>query len=408
MRSRSSGNSRRRGSEGLAVIRKTITRNSDRQCSTTWRAVRAIVAAALLIAPVAAWACNVPVYRYALDHWQPANYRAVIVYQGELTVADQERITALEADARTSRINVAVRTLNAAAVESEADQALLKACPPSSFPCLVLQYPAALRIDRPVWAAHFDDAQLAALSASPVRQEVLKRLADGQTAVWLLLETEDGSLNETALTTLTESLAAAAAALKLPKQDDAEPELLDGPELRIEFSVLRVRREDVAEQPLVAMLLAAEDDLAMTHEPMAFPVFGRGRALLPLVGAGISSDNVRSSAAFLVGACSCQVKDQNPGFDLLVSANWSDLLPWAKSPVAAAIASSTESARVPEMVTIAPGEAPASTATAVAEVSKESTPAPPQPTSLVSMPAWPIIAGVALCAVLFVLLRRPR
>ncbi len=47
-----------------------------------------------------------------------------------------------------------------------------------------------------------------------------------------------------------------------------------------------------------------------------------------------------SGCQFIVGACSCQVKAQNPGFDLLMQMNWelavgdtkiSDPLPQAKS-----------------------------------------------------------------------------
>ncbi|MDE2714511.1 MAG: hypothetical protein OSB74_09135, partial [Verrucomicrobiota bacterium] len=74
-------------------------------------------------------------------------------------------------------------------------------------------------------------------------------------------------------------------------------------------------------------LLNSEDDLKeLQHEPMAFPVFGRGRALNALVGKGINADMIDEASAFLSGPCSCQVKRQNPGFDLLTSVNWDQLL----------------------------------------------------------------------------------
>jgi len=76
----------------------------------------------------------------------------------------------------------------------------------------------------------------------------------------------------------------------------------------------------------VQMLLRSEPDLIDRTDPMIFPVFGRGRALLPLIGAGITADNIHSSASFLVGACSCEVKELNPGFDLLLAADWDELL----------------------------------------------------------------------------------
>jgi hypothetical protein len=43
---------------------------------------------------------------------------------------------------------------------------------------------------------------------------------------------------------------------------------------------------------------------------------------LPLIGAGITAKNIHDSAEFLVGPCSCEVKELNPGFDLLLSTDW--------------------------------------------------------------------------------------
>lgn len=42
----------------------------------------------------------------------------------------------------------------------------------------------------------------------------------------------------------------------------------------------------------------------------------------PYVGKGINVENLVDCMVFLAGACSCQVKDQNPGMDLLMSWDW--------------------------------------------------------------------------------------
>ena len=73
------------------------------------------------------------------------------------------------------------------------------------------------------------------------------------------------------------------------------------------------------------MLLGSEPDLAGSKGPMAFPVFGRGRVLYALVGAGITVDTVRRAGAFIGGECSCTIKHGNPGTDLLLVADWSDV-----------------------------------------------------------------------------------
>jgi len=62
------------------------------------------------------------------------------------------------------------------------------------------------------------------------------------------------------------------------------------------------------------------------RQPIAFPIFGRGRVLCALVGDEIKKENVEEICYFLVGGCSCQVKEANPGWDLLLSADWDGML----------------------------------------------------------------------------------
>jgi hypothetical protein len=149
-----------------------------------------------------------------------------------------------------------------------------------------------------------------------------------------------------------------------------EDQLLAAVPLRVAFSLLRVPR-DGSEPSLVEMLLHSESDLADRADPMVFPVFGRGRALLPLVGAGITAENVRDSATFLVGPCSCQVKELNPGFDLLLKDEWDKLISQEESPVAA-FSEPSPTSEAPEFVAIPVGSAaapPASGTTAQEQAS---------------------------------------
>ena len=119
--------------------------------------------------------------------------------------------------------------------------------------------------------------------------------------------------------------------LKLPEvktQDIQSGYLSIRPEdLKLSFSVVTLRAGDAAEKAFRETLLNSEDERKeLQHEPMAFPVFGRGRALNALVGKGINADMIDEATAFLSGPCSCQVKRQNPGFDLLTSVDWDQLL----------------------------------------------------------------------------------
>lgn len=275
-------------------------------------------------------ACQVPVFRYALERWEPATYLVSIVpASGGLTDAEQkwvEHIRAAPQDA-ADPVNLEIQ------VESPTPAAHHQAR-------IALHYPHKLRDagDQPIWQAPLTEENVRLLLDSPVRQNLRQRLLAGQSAVWLFVESGNPAKDDAAAKALTQALEKAQASVKLPdgvvtseeaakpsatKSGDPSDALQSNLPLRIEFSVLRVPRNDPKEAAFIAMLTHVEPDLKdFAGEPMAFPVFGRGRVLEPLIGAGIHDENVMKHSAYLCGACSCEVKDQNPGIDLLMAANW--------------------------------------------------------------------------------------
>ena len=52
-----------------------------------------------------------------------------------------------------------------------------------------------------------------------------------------------------------------------------------------------------------------------------------------LVGQGIDEANIREACEFLIDWCSCQVKAQNPGTDLLLAVDWRSRLAGAQELV---------------------------------------------------------------------------
>lgn len=334
-----------------------------------FRSATTIVATllAVLVGTAILRACNVPVFRYALERWHPDAYRLTVLHRGPLDESQRKTIEALETSA-ASDSNIAVRVVDADRIESDEDRALLAAQASPNFPWLAVQYPRGLRIEPTVWAGPLAEADVARLVASPVRTELIRRLAAGQTAVWLLLESGDAAKDAAAATLLEAELKKLPTKLELPELTSApEDNLLSDAPLELNFSLLRVTRGD-AEQPLVETLLHSESDLKDFAEPMVFPVFGRGRAFPPLVGAGITADNIHESAAFLVGACSCEVKELNPGFDLLLKADWNVLLFKEAAPPEAIAARTAAASGPPELVAIPVG----ASATPVAMENEES------------------------------------
>jgi hypothetical protein len=331
----------------------------------------AIALASGLLSPAAASACNVPVFRYALERWRPDPYRVTVFTRGKLTEAQQKLLDRLDpaslaTPAESTPANVMVRIVDIDAADfkeagDEADRKLLADSKSLETPLLVVQYPESLRITKPIAAGPLSDATINVALASPLRAELVRRLVAGQTAVWLLLESGDKAKDDAAAKLLADELKAVTKTLELPElADTPEDSLLSSAPLEIAFTLLRVPRTVAAERALVDSLLASEPDLVELKEPMVFPVFGRGRALLPLVGAGITKDNIGQSAQFLVGACSCEVKELNPGFDLLLAADWEGLLFQDPEKAAAAQIAAAKTAAPtgkPELVAIPAGAA---------------------------------------------------
>jgi len=69
-----------------------------------------------------------------------------------------------------------------------------------------------------------------------------------------------------------------------------------------------------------------DPELKTDEEPVAFAMFGRGRALGPIVGEEINPEWIGDVCVYLTGACSCQIKRDNPGWDILLMVDWEGVI----------------------------------------------------------------------------------
>ncbi len=197
---------------------------------------------------------------------------------------------------------------------------------------MVALYPERSSVDaeQVAFTSSISDSDVSLVVNSPVRDQIIKNLSDGNSAVWILVESGHAEKDQAALQTLQAQLEKDREWLKLPSPEEMEisADLLASTKIRlaIQFSVVSVKKDNPQEKFLVDCLLNSESDLRGFDEPIAFPVFGRGRVLYAVVGQGIAADTIRKASAFIVGPCSCQVKEQNPGFDLLLSCDWADMV----------------------------------------------------------------------------------
>ena len=168
---------------------------------------------ALVLAQGCARACSVPVFRYALEHWEADPYRLTFFHRGPLT-PDQQQMLAPDplANLRVAAVNL----------DEEKDPAALKLWQDAGAgqaPRLVLQYPRISGIEKPVSGGFLEPGRLGALRDSPARQEITRRLSEGESAVWVLLESGDAARDAAAADLVAKRLEYLAGVMALPQFD---------------------------------------------------------------------------------------------------------------------------------------------------------------------------------------------
>lgn len=285
---------------------------------------RLLLGFCLLITAVPGRACDIPVFRYALENWPADAYRVLVFYRHDLPPESRTLLDSLHHSSVEGAANFALTTVDLSTPLEPPLRQLWDAQSTPELPWMVVTYPGAPLSAPPAWSGSFTSSTASELLDSPLRSECGRRLLQEETAVWILLESGRGEIDDAMAARLATHLAVAERDLARDTLhvESEDPEAAPRSALQPSFPLLRLSRADPAERILVGMLLNSEWDLHLADLPIAFPVFGRGRILYALVGDGISADNILQACAFLVGDCSCQIKDQNPGTDLLTSVAW--------------------------------------------------------------------------------------
>ncbi len=284
----------------------------------------ALMASALLSG--ASRACETPVYRYAMYRWQPAPYEVYFLHNSDPTDAAKKIETRLEelAEGTDNRANIVHLPVNLGedpellSVPPDVKQAWL-AREDKELPCYLISTPYGAEL----YSGELTESSVASLVESPARKTLAVQLESGKVGVFLFLKGDDQAANDAARSVLDEVVAdvgAGEVSLYIPPAGGGDQAEASKP--KYELGLIELDRGKEEEQWLVKSLLAVEPDLKDQQGPMVFLVYGRARTLLPYIGKGISRENLLREVEFISGACSCTVKEQNPGVDLLVRYDW--------------------------------------------------------------------------------------
>jgi hypothetical protein len=238
----------------------------------------------LIIGALLSMACTTKVSEWVLLNSVPEKYLLVYFHKEELTGIEKEQYAEIENQYKSA--NLLFKTM-------QRDE-----------------------IEKPYYALYFnnrlisefaDKKALAKMANSPFRKMIASDLNDGKLCVMLYLKSGNEEKDAKGLVVLNNTLKAS-------------------PFGNI-ISVVELDRHSVGESLLVSMLLNVESDLKEIQEPMLFGVFGRFRALEPLLANGISTENINLMIDFFTADCSCLIKDHLPGGSLLYTGDWENPQP---------------------------------------------------------------------------------
>jgi len=280
----------------------------------------AIIILSALFYTSSAVACPIPVFQYALEHWEPDPYD-LIIHHGDQGFSEEQqaaldRLQSAERGEKKSNLLVMMRhhSLKSAPSPSGTQETL---------PRLEMRYPIRSGIRGSLWSGELTLEAVEQLLDSPVRRQIAAHLLRRKAAVWVFLESGDRRKDEQAMQTLEKELARLEKTLQVP--DPTEEWGLDAGDIHteIDFAIVRMSRRDPDEQLLLLMLTGIERDLKdHADKPIVFPIYGKGLVMYALVGDGINAWTLNDAGEFLTGSCSCLVKAGNPGTDLLLTMDW--------------------------------------------------------------------------------------
>jgi len=288
----------------------------------------AICAVFLMLPGEPVSACDVPVFRYAMERWHVDAYEIVVFHEGPLNTEDTSTVSWLlqHSYEHNPSANFLVTVVDLSAEMDDSMHALWESLDSPGLPLLVVRQPESGMYRGSVWSGSLSMDATRKIVDSPARQEIAKRLAGGEAAVFVLVTGGNPSHDNEAAKFVREQLSTAEDELTLSPQFLKRTDLEKlGASPTPGFSLIRLSRDDPAEEVFVDMLMYSEPGLFEYQEdPLVFPVFGRGRALYALAGRGITRDNIYAACEVTIGPCSCTVKDGNPGVDMLIVADWND------------------------------------------------------------------------------------
>ncbi len=280
-------------------------------------------------------ASQLPVFRYALENWQPETYELIIIYRNELT---NEETAIVEWMEKNSHENLPYSNYRVRSFDLESDDVadmpeleshLISASPARGYrfvnwsgqtPFFVLLSPAERGRNTIICKGPLTFETVKILVDSPARKEIAERILAGDSAVWILIES--GTFNDAVADEILNAALTRMNEIFSPEKSETGDSRNSVSHMPISFSMLRLSRNNPLETYFINILLGDVSQTRDSSYPTVIPIFGRGRVFDLFRGDILDKEKIRAVSEYLVGACEEESKQLNPGYDLLMLADW--------------------------------------------------------------------------------------
>jgi hypothetical protein len=316
-----------------------------------------LIVTAISMSPLSA--CNIPVFRYALERWKPDSCRLLIFHETQLASQDASMVRSIQLESADTQgsTNYTMELVDLRN-EMKGDHAFLwnsvKANAQGKMPYATLQCKISQDKTLTQWHGSLSDLSKKGLFADKTTIAITKRLLSGDAIVWVMVPGTDSAKNEATRELLRSTLPVMEKKIKLPEGIGLPgSELYSEVPLLVKFSMMELDVNKPDDQSLIPLFRGIRSD--RPESPLVIPVFGKARALEVVPGETLDEGLIEDLTMFLCGACSCQVKERNPGFDLMVTVNWNRELFGEGADVPATVSTLAREPSTPRKLAIPPG-----------------------------------------------------
>jgi hypothetical protein len=271
-------------------------------------------------------ACKTPVYKYALQNWMERDYYQILrVYDSTKNQVDVDPEVKAAFEGKIQFTNVGVIPLDISQdlnqMYGEDFKDFLKTNMGDNKPPFhIIMNPRKTVIH----AGDFKASDVPSLIMSPKRIELAEKLSV-ESLMMIFIESNNAEKNKKAVEEIKKGiLKAVEIDLDIRSQGDEETPPVDRKTLKpIKMDFVTINAKDEKEKWFYKQMIKINPKIKDDSEPVIFGVVGRGFVFeQPLMGEYLTEEQIVSLMLFLSGPCSCTVKAENGGVDILTSWDW--------------------------------------------------------------------------------------